>query len=123
MSQATNLPLVNPADNFDQRVQDYFVNYFNDDIVMTDNEYEAAKAFFIARTNTEEAAAALTAATIEGANRLNVYILDVLNQFENSEDLKSAVPTFLNLSRRSTSLLGYEAGIEPTENMKRQVEA
>ena len=50
-------------------------------------------------------------------------ILDVLKQFENSEDLKSAVPTFLNLSRRSTSLLGYEADIEPTENMKRQVEA
>ena len=123
MSQVTNLPLVNPADNFDQRVQDYFVNYFNDDIVMTDNEYEAAKAFFIARTNSEEAAAALTAATIEGANRLNVYILDILQQFENSEDLKSAVPTFLNLSRRSTSLLGYEANIEPTENMKRQVEA
>jgi len=123
MSQKTNLPLVNPADVFDQRVQDYFVNYFNDDIVMTDNEYEAAKAFFIARTNTEEAAAALTAATIEGANRLNVYILDILQQFENSEDLKSAVPTFLNLSRRSTSLLGYEANIEPTENMKRQVEA
>ena len=123
MSQVTNLPLVNPADNFDQRVQDYFVNYFNDDIVMTDNEYEAAKAFFIARTNSEESAAALTAATIEGANRLNVYILDILQQFENSEDLKSAVPTFLNLSRRSTSLLGYEANIEPTENMKRQVEA
>ena len=123
MSQVTNLPLVNPADNFDQRVQDYFVNYFNDDIVMTDNEYEAAKAFFIARTNSEEAAAALTAAPIEGANRLNVYILDILQQFENSEDLKSAVPTFLNLSRRSTSLLGYEANIEPTENMKRQVEA
>lgn len=123
MSQVTNLPLVNPADNFDQRVQDYFVNYFNDDIVMTDNEYEAAKAFFIARTNSEEAAAALTAATIEGANRLNVYILDILKEFENSDDLKSAVPTFLNLSRRSTSLLGYEANIEPTENMKRQVEA
>jgi hypothetical protein len=123
MSQNTNLPLTNPADVFDQRVQDYFVNYFADDIVMTDNEYEAAKSFFIARTNTEEAAAALTAATVEAANRLNIYILDVLKQFEDSEDLKSAVPTFLNLSRRSTSLLGYEADIQPTENMKRQVEA
>lgn len=123
MSQKTNLPLVNPSDSFDQRVQDYFVNYFTEDIRMTDNEYEAAKAFFIARTNSEDAAAALTAATIEGANRLNMYILDILKEFETSADLKSAVPTFLNLSRRTTSLLGYEAGIEPTENMKRQVEA
>ena len=123
MSQKTNLPLVNPSDSFDQRVQDYFVNYFTEDIRMTDNEYEAAKAFFIARTNSEDAAAALTAATIEGANRLTMYILDILKEFETSADLKSAVPTFLNLSRRTTSLLGYEAGIEPTENMKRQVEA
>ena len=48
--QTTNLPVINPADNFDQRVQDYFVNYFNDEIQMTDQEYEAAKTFFVART-------------------------------------------------------------------------
>ena len=50
MAQETNLPLVNPKDNFDQRVQDYFTNYFANTISMTDNEFEAAKAFFVART-------------------------------------------------------------------------
>ena len=30
MAQKTNLPLVAPADNFDQRVQDYFANYLID---------------------------------------------------------------------------------------------
>tara|TARA_B100001057_G_C22761532_1_gene915970 strand:+ start:188 stop:559 length:372 start_codon:yes stop_codon:yes gene_type:complete len=123
MAQETNLPIVNPADNFDQRVQDYFTNYFTAPIKMTDQEYEAAKSFFLARTNSEPAAAALTAATIQAANELNVFILDVLDEFSTTADLKSAVPTFLNMSRSGRSLLGYEANITPTENTARQVEA
>lgn len=123
MSQNTNLPIVNPADNFDQRVQDYFVNYFSAPIKMTDQEYEAAKSFFLNRTNNEEAAAALTAAVIQAANELNIYIVDIIKEFEQAGDLKSAIPTFLNLSRNSRSLLGYEVNITPNENIARQVEA
>lgn len=121
MSQDTNLPIVNPADSFDQKVQDYFVNYYNDGIQLTDNEYSAAKSFFMSRTNqNEEAAAALTAATVEAANNLGLYILDVLDQFESSDDLKSAIPTFLNLSRRGSSLLGYDVELIPSPNVLRQ---
>ena len=47
MAQSTNLPIVSPADSFDQRVQDYFTNYFTAPIKMTDQEYEAAKSFFV----------------------------------------------------------------------------
>ena len=121
MAQESNLPIVNPADNFDQRVQDYFVNYFTAPIKMTDQEYEAAKSFFVARTNNEAAAAALTAATIQAANELDLFILDVIRQFETTSDLKSAIPTFLNLSRSGRSLLGYETSITPNENTARQV--
>ena len=123
MSQNTNLPIVNPADNFDQRVQDYFTNYFTSPISMTDMEYETAKSFFVARTNNEDAAAALTAAVIQAANELNIYIVDIIKEFEQAGDLKSAIPTFLNLSRRTSSLLGYEADITPNENIARQVSA
>ena len=123
MAQETNLPIVNPADNFDQRVQDYFTNYFTAPINMTDQEYEAAKSFFVARTNNEQAAAALTAATIQAANELDLFILDVIEEFKNTGDLKSAIPTFLNMSRSGRSLLGYEANITPNENIARQVEA
>ena len=123
MSQNTNLPIVNPADNFDQRVQDYFTNYFTSPISMTDMEYEAVKSFFVARTNNEDAAAALTAAVIQAANELNIYIVDIIKEFEQAGDLKSAIPTFLNLSRRTSSLLGYEADITPNENIARQVSA
>ena len=123
MAQETNLPIVNPADNFDQRVQDYFTNYFTAPIKMTDQEYEAAKSFFVARTNNQQAAAALTAATIQAANELDLFILDVIAQFEQTTDLKSAIPTFLNMSRSGRSLLGYEANITPNENTARQVSA
>jgi len=123
MAQNTNLPIVNPADSFDQRVQDYFTNYFTAPIKMTDQEYEAAKSFFVARTNNEQAAAALTAATVQAANELNLFIVDVIKEFESTADLKSAVPTFLNMSRSGRSLLGYEANITPNENTARQVSA
>ena len=123
MAQETNLPIVNPADNFDQRVQDYFTNYFTVPIKMTDQEYEAAKSFFVARTNNEQAAAALTAAVVQAANELDLFILDVIEEFKNTGDLKSAIPTFLNMSRSGRSLLGYEANITPNENIARQVEA
>jgi hypothetical protein len=123
MAQETNLPIVNPADSFDQRVQDYFTNYFTVPVKMTDQEYEAAKSFFVARTNNEAAAAALTAATVQAANELDLFILDVIKQFESTADLKSAIPTFLNMSRRGSSLLGYEADITPNENIARQVSA
>ena len=123
MAQETNLPIVNPADSFDQRVQDYFTNYFTAPIKMTDQEYEAAKSFFVARTNNEQAAAALTAAVVQAANELDLFILDIIAQFETTTDLKSAIPTFLNMSRSGRSLLGYEANITPNENTARQVEA
>lgn len=123
MAQETNLPIVNPADSFDQRVQDYFTNYFTAPIEMTDQEYEVAKSFFVARTNNEAAAAALTAATIQAANELDLFIVDVIQQFEQTTDLKSAIPTFLNMSRSGRSLLGYEANITPNENIARQVSA
>jgi hypothetical protein len=123
MAQETNLPIVNPADSFDQRVQDYFTNYFTAPIKMTDQEYEAAKSFFVARTNNEQAAAALTAATVQAANELGLFIVDVIKEFESTADLKSAVPTFLNMSRSGRSLLGYEANITPNENIARQVSA
>ena len=51
MAQETNLPISKSKDNFDQRVQDYFTNYFSNTISMTDNEFEAPKAFFVNRTN------------------------------------------------------------------------
>ncbi len=123
MAQTTNLPIVNPADSFDQRVQDYFTNYFTAPIKMTDQEYEAAKSFFVARTNNEQAAAALTAATVQAANELDLFIVDVIKEFESTADLKSAIPTFLNMSRSGRSLLGYEANITPNENIARQVSA
>ena len=109
MAQETNLPIVNPADNFDQRVQDYFTNYFTVPIKMTDQEYEAAKSFFVARTNNQQAAAALTAATIQAANELDLFILDVIEEFKNTGDLKSAIPTFLNMSRSGRSLLSHRS--------------
>ena len=99
------------------------IDSYEQDISMNQNEYEVAKSFFVNRTANEDAAAALTAAVIQAANELNIHIVDIINEFEKTGDLKSAIPTFLNLSRRTTSLLGYEQEISPNENIARQVVA
>lgn len=118
--QSTNLPIKNPNDDVDLRVNEYFENYFKTNIKVTDNEYEAVKSFFYNRTRNTEATAALTSAVIQTANELDIYVIDVINEFEATNNLKAAIPMFLNMSRRGTSLLGYIQQLNPPTNITRQ---
>ena len=122
MSQDTNLQIINPNDNFDLQVQEYFANYFKTQPSISDAEYSRAKAFFLERTDgNEQAAAALTAAIIEAAITIDTYVNDVLDKFEKEQDLKKIIPLFLNLSRRGSSLLGYVNNITPSPVMTSQL--
>jgi hypothetical protein len=122
MSQDTNLPIINPTDNFDLQVQEYFANYFKTQPSISDAEYSRAKAFFLDMTDgNEQAAAALTAATIEAAITIDTYINDVIDKFEKEQDLKKVIPLFLNLSRCGSSLLGYVNNITPSPVMNSQL--
>jgi len=119
-TQSTNLPLTNPSDDTDLRVNEYFETYFSPAITLNQNDYELAKGFFLARTNNVEATAALTSAVINVANELGLYLPDVISQFEATNNLKAAIPMFLNMSRRGTSLLGYTQSLTASENTRRQ---
>ena len=122
MSQDTNLPIINPNDNFDLQVQEYFANYCKTQPSISDAEYSRAKSFFLERTDgNEQAAAALTAAIIEAAITIDTYVNDVLDKFEKEQDLKKIIPLFLNLSRRGSSLLGYVNNITPSLVMNSQL--
>jgi hypothetical protein len=125
MSQDTNLQIINVEDDFDQRVQDYFTNYFQLPFKLNPGEYDTAKAFFLKRTNNNvDAAAALTAACIDSANNLKVFLIDIINEFEKTTDLKAALPLYLNSSRRGSSILGYVNSDRGTSaNILRQVNA
>lgn len=120
--QDTGLPITNPTDSIDVRVNEYFANYFQTNPQVDENQYEQVKSFFDNITSNDEATAALTAAIIQVADDLEIYVQDILEQFSQTTDLKTAIPYLLNLSRRGSSLLGYETGWNQSPNIKRQVE-
>ena len=120
-TQDTSLPLTNPQDDIDLRVREYFETYFSTPATFTDNDYELVKSFFVARTDNMDAAAALTAAVLNATSKLGLYTADIIEQFKNSSNLTTAVPLFLNLTRKGTSLLGYINERKVPENIKRQI--
>lgn len=120
----TSLPLENVSDNVDILVNEYFSNYFSPQISFTTTEYDAVKSFFQEKTNqNEQATAALTAAVLNAANELQVYPAEIIDQFKESNNLKVAVPLFLNLTRSSTSILGYVNDRVMPKNIARQIKA
>jgi len=120
-TQDTSLPLTNPQDDIDLRVREYFETYFSTPATFTDNDYELVKSFFVSRTDNMDAAAALTAAVLDATSKLGLYTADIIEQFKNSSNLTTAVPLFLNLTRKGTSLLGYINERKVPENIKRQI--
>jgi len=120
-TQDTSLPLTNPQDDVDLKVREYFETYFSTPITFTDNDYELVKSFFVERTNSADAAAALTAGILNAVDELNLYPSDIIEQFKNSSDFTTAIPLFLNLTRKGTSLLGYINERKVPANIKRQI--
>ena len=120
-TQDTSLPLTNPRDDVDLKVREYFATYFSTPVTFTDNEYDLVKSFFVERTNNADAAAALTAGILNAVDELDLYPSDIIEQFKNSDDFTTAIPLFLNLTRKGTSLLGYINERKVPANIKRQI--
>ena len=120
-TQDTSLPLTNPHDDVDLKVREYFATYFSTPVTFTDNEYDLVKSFFVERTNNAAAAAALTAGILNAVDELDLYPSDIIEQFKNSDDFTTAIPLFLNLTRKGTSLLGYINERKVPANIKRQI--
>ena len=120
-TQDTSLPLTNPQDDVDLKVREYFATYFSTPATFTDNEYDLVKSFFVEKTNNAAAAAALTAGVLSAVDELGLYPADIIEQFKNSANFTIAIPLFLNLTRKGTSLLGYINERKVPANIKRQI--
>ena len=120
-TQDTSLPLTNPQDDVDLKVREYFATYFSTPVTFTDNDYDLVKSFFVEKTNNEDAAAALTAGILNAVDELDLYPSDIIEQFKNSSDFTTAIPLFLNLTRKGTSLLGYINERKVPANITRQI--
>lgn len=108
------------ADTVDEKVNDYFSNYFKSKLSVNANDYDVVKGFFSGITDDDDAIASLTASVLQTAAELEVEAVDVIETFKSSNSLNSAIPMFLNMSRRNTSLLGYLKS-PPQNTMRRQI--
>jgi hypothetical protein len=121
MAQTINLPLKDVRDDVDLRINEYFTDYFKNEIVIDALQYDIVKSFFMQRTNNNlEAAAALTSAVLVTCNELEVFPQDIITQFDNL-NLQQSITAFLNLSRTGNGLLGFSKNLQPSANTQRQI--
>ena len=121
MAQTINLPLTDVRDDVDLRINEYFTDYFKNEIVIDALQYDIVKSFFMQRTNNNlEAAAALTSAVLVTCNELKVFPQDIITQFDNT-NLQQSITAFLNLSRTGNGLLGFSKNLQPSANTQRQI--
>jgi hypothetical protein len=88
--------------------QQFFEQYFDKKIAISENELSAIVAYFDARTKNTQAAQALALAVISGAVEQDLLPMEILDQFKRlpQQQLDTYLAYFLNLTRYPTSLLG-----------------
>lgn len=121
MAQQSNLPLVNPNDDVDLRVNQYFEDFFKDEVAFESNQYDLVKSYFLEATNQNlEATAALTAAVLTTCQELDIFPQDIIENLK-AGAMEQTLTAFLNLSRRGSGLLGYSKQLVPPINVRRQI--
>ena len=103
---ATNLPLTAVEETID-----YFNKIFDQPIEVPQNVVDALYAFFIGRTENEQAALALVNVVVVTslASKINpMSMLDRFKEIGDGLDLDNQLAIFLNSTRNNTSLLGVK---------------
>jgi len=121
MALDTSQVLVTIDDDIDELVRQYFTNYFSKPLNVDQNEYEQVKTFFQQRTinPSNPSIASNTVAVLLAADELGIYPSDIIQRIGNS-DYQKTFSLILNLTRKGTSLIGYEQPRVPSKEMLRQ---
>jgi len=124
MALDTSQVLVTIDDDIDELVRQYFTNYFDKPLNVDQNEYEQVKNFFQQRTvnPSNPSIASNTVAVLLAADELGIYPSDIIQRI-NSADYQKTFSLILNLTRKGTSLIGYEQPRVPSKEIVRQVTA
>jgi hypothetical protein len=124
MALDTSQVLVTIDDDIDELVRQYFTNYFSKPLNVDQNEYEQVKTFFQQRTvnPSNPSIASNTVAVLLAADELGIYPSDIIQRVGNA-DYQKTFSLILNLTRKGTSLIGYEQSRVPSKEILRQVTA
>lgn len=90
--------------------QQYFNNYFNPKVEISESTNDAILSYFEQQTGNTETAKQLVQAIIDTATAQNIDPLAVLNTFVNlkTSELSPILALYLNSSRANTSYLGVK---------------
>jgi len=121
MALDTSQVLVTIDDDIDELVRQYFTNYFSKPLNVDQNEYEQVKTFFQQRTinPSNPSIASNTVAVLLAADELGIYPSDIIQRISTT-DYQKTFSLILNLTRKGTSLIGYEQPRVPSKEMLRQ---
>lgn len=124
MALDTSQVLVTIDDDIDELVRQYFTNYFSKPLNVDQNEYEQVKTFFQQRTvnPSNPSIASNTVAVLLAADELGIYPSDIIQRIGNA-DYQKTFSLILNLTRKGTSLIGYEQSRVPSKEILRQATA
>jgi len=123
MAIDTSVPIINPDNSIDEKVKQYFEEYFEETVTVNPSEYDVVKAFFRAKDTTginEDAIAANTVAVLIAASKMGVYPQDIIDKID-TPDYQKTLGLVFNLSRSGTSLIGYKLPVIPSAENNRQV--
>lgn len=103
----------------------FFSGYYNKNISVSGQQYDAVLAFFLKRTGGDRTAAESLAASIlwicnnRGLDPISI-ILD-FKKIESDEAFKAALIALMNSDRRNTSKLGFAVTPVPNETIARNI--
>lgn len=120
----TNLPgNINDNRSTESKTRRFFNGFFEEDIAVSDNEWDAVHGFFLGVTDSPEAAAALSEAIITSSRQQKVSSIDLIQEFSKFSglELDNVLALFFNSTRRNTSLLGFNQNRSPNQYVSRNV--
>ena len=94
----------------EQRVVEFFDNYYNKTLEFPSNEFDAVIGFFTKRGFDKTSAISVGQSLLKQAKLDNVKVFELLDTLKGTDDLKlsSVVTELLNYNRQKISTLGFK---------------
>jgi hypothetical protein len=116
----SNLP-VNVSQQQDQKVKDFFNNYFDAPITFPAAEIDTVVGFFKRRGFDDIASNSTAMVLMQQANIDNINVFELLDTLKGLTDiqLSAVVAEILNYNRQKNSVLGYKR-VDTVETLERR---
>lgn len=107
------------------RQENYFDNFYNNQVPISGQQYDAVYTFFLSRTNNNKEAAKSLATSLLSVTYYNgvnpMEVLDDFKKYNQNESFKTALISLFNSTRQNTSKIGFQASASGAPRISRNV--